>query len=532
MVLVVLAGLLTWLPTWDAPFAEDDYLFLDAVARTDGPDLLRYFWTEGVADHHYRPLSDPLFFALARNATAYHALLQAFHCATACLVLALGIRLRLGWPGAFLGALIYVTRDFSFPSMVWASGFSDVGAAFFALASLHAYLAWLRSGRLTRRLLSVAAFLAAVLTKETAIVTLALYPIVRALGDGEVLPADGAGAAAQRPWTTRIAGLFAGQWPYWMTGVPIALAQISLARFDEAYGRQIYSLSLGPHTAGLWPFYWVWSFFGVRELLLAPAARLALVGATVLLLGIVSSRVWKTWKEGRDLPRAGHPAVTGALLGVVWFTAAILPALLAPNRILTNYLAIAAVGPCLAVGVPLARAIGRSRGLRRAAACGLAVIVVLSGPLLVVAKDRGRLDPGGWVNPPDARRLADAVDLLVRDVVPDPPAGALIVVFADRSFGLTVLGDPDGEGFGPRPVLRSALRWRYGRSDLLTLILRPLADAPDAELRFLQEVIRRRPDDVVVLEIAGRVRNLSATARENAAAEAPVGELRRALLAD
>ena len=49
MALIIAAVVaLTWFPTWDEPYAEDDFLYLEAHVGADWPTLLGYFAHEGV----------------------------------------------------------------------------------------------------------------------------------------------------------------------------------------------------------------------------------------------------------------------------------------------------------------------------------------------------------------------------------------------------------------------------------------------------------------------------------------------------
>ena len=80
---LVLASLVTWWPVWNEPFAEDDFLFLQVAGASSPAKLAGYFASEGVMDHHYRPLSDPLWFALATTPARYHAGLHLLHVAAA-----------------------------------------------------------------------------------------------------------------------------------------------------------------------------------------------------------------------------------------------------------------------------------------------------------------------------------------------------------------------------------------------------------------------------------------------------------------
>lgn len=482
--LVGLAAVVTWYPTWSAPYAEDDFLFLEAVSREDAPDALHYLTHEGVMDHHFRPLADPLAFALLYTVfgaapIGYHVLLFATHLVVAWLVLLLARELEMPEPAPLVAALIYVTRDFAFPSLVWASGFADVGSAAAALCALLVMARWSRSGGALRLVGAACALVAAQLTKETAVVTLALVAVVLTL---------------RRVSLRRtITGLL----PLALPALALAVVQLRMARFAEAGGQTLYELSLGTHVLTAWPVYAVWSFVGVRELLDATALRVVVVGlayAGALWLAIVTRR---GAASRHDVATRSMSARTAWLLGVAWLIAGVAPALLAPQRVHTNYLALAAVGPVIALAGALVSALTWGPR-RRAAAVALGAAILAGGPVLAHLKAGGHLASGGWVDGPKAQSLAAVVEG-VHAELPDPPPAARLLVFGGMSVDVRVLGDPRGEGFGPQQVLASALRVRYDRGDLEVLSLPPVDASPPNAYEAVGSLIRERPRVTFVL---------------------------------
>jgi len=476
MALVVLAALvLVWIPTWDAPYAEDDYLFLDAVTGATVDDLAGYLTGEGVMDHHYRPLTDPLAFAALRAAFGtwpggYHLLLLGLHGLSALLVARIAGRLGLGVLGAGVAALLYVTRDLSFPSLVWASGLSDVLSATLALGAVALFLGGRAGGRTVRVVLAGVCLVGAQLAKELAVVTLGLLVLVECVRPG------GAGLTGRG-----VLRALAAVAPYAVAAVPIAVVQWRMARFDEAGGQALYALSFGPHVLTSWGIYLLWSVVGVAELHATTLARglAVLVGAgTVVVVA---------------LRRRGLPGLVPA--GLLWFTLAIAPALLAENRVHTSYLALAAVGPVLALAALLTREGGMR--LPRSGAILLTGLVVISAGL-VHLKDRGVLASGGWVDPVRAERMHRVVTSLV-DEVPDPPPGARMVIFGGLGYDLRVLGDPRRAGFGVQQVLPSAIRAVYGRRDLDALSLPPVVASAPGVFDLVIGLVREDPIRVRVV---------------------------------
>ena len=475
---VVAASLVAWWPTWNEPFAEDDFLFLQ-VADAAGPaDLVRYFVHEGVMDHHYRPLSDPVWYAFASTPARYHAGLQVFHAASAVLVLSLGAAMGFETAAALFGALLWATRDFAFPSMIWASGFSDLGSTAFGLGAVVAYLAFRRSGSRGTWAASIVLFVAALLTKETAIVVL---PLIAVAEHARTLGPDGAPRETLR-------GLARLLLPYALLGIPIAALQMSFARFDDTYGQALYRLSVGAHTIWLWPVYFVWSLAALPGLAQSLAARIGLtiVAAAAALVAITR--------------RPAAPFGRLAWMGPGWFTVAILPALLAPARVNTNYVLLAAAGPCLAAAGAL-RPWLSSPGGRRIAAGALAAVLLVIGPALVLAKDSGRVPSGGWVVPARARS-ADALveDITARVAPPDEPRSLTLVIFGAAELNPALLANL-GEGFGPQSGLAAAFRRAYRRPNVRLAALPAIEDASTGQLGALREMLLQSSDELRVFAI-------------------------------
>lgn len=496
---LVLASLVTWWPVWNEPFAEDDFLYLEVTGSASPAQLLGYFVSEGVMDHHYRPLSDPLWYALARTPVRYHLGLQLMHVIAALLICSLGNAIGLRPGAAFAGALLWATRDFAFPSMIWASGASDLGSTVLALGSLRAYAAARAGGRIRATLGSVALFVAALLTKETAIVTLALFPIVHRLaGHGEGTPP--AWRSTARPLV-----------PYALVGLPLAALQIGLARFADIYGQSLYALSAGLHTLWLWPVYALWC------LLAWPAVTQSIPILVLLVLGSAGMLALGWVRSVRSVEGS-----TTLLLGAGWFTVAVLPALFAPQRINTNYVMLAAAGPCLALGAFL-----HARLARPAAACALALLVA-AGPALVLAKDAGWVPSGGWVDPVRARRAAALVDTVCRRTLPAPPADVLLLLFGAVDLNPMLIADL-GAGFAPQSGLQAAFRRAYGRTDIRVATLASEDEMQPAQLEAFRRELVGRAQQIRVLQVGPGIVDVTTAVLAAARTGSNVDDFRRAL---
>ena len=514
MALIIAAVVaLTWFPTWDEPYAEDDFLYLEATAGADWPTLLGYFAHEGVMDHHYRPLADPLFVAVidrtwGPNPVGYHIALLTCLVLTGILLFELALQLHLSVLASALAAVIYVSRDFSYPSLVWASGFSDVGSALLGLASMSAFVRWLRHGRARHRALALVLFGLALMTKETAIALVGLYPLIWVSLRGIPSGVRGLGAPLRAVL------------PFLAVGVPLTAIQLASARFDEAFGTELFALHPGLDSFLIWPAYAIWTIAGVRELVAQSGIFTAVVVAGYV--GLAGCAVTGLRRKRSSSPRT-------LALGIGWFFVAIAPLLLAPSRAFTNYVAIAAVGPCLLLGTALASLAGTGRPLRRRAALVLAVVILGSGPLLVHLKDRGRIETGGWVSSVKAREMNRVVEALVAEVLPVPAPEGRLLVFGATAFDLRVLGNPRGRGFGGKQVLASAVRVHYARDDLEVRSLPPVDRVSPATLRWVSQFFRDRPGATYLITTRGFVRDRTAAVAEVIARDGGLRALRQAL---
>lgn len=506
---VVLAAAATWWVTLDAPFAEDDYLFLEAVATADAGDLAGYALGEGVMDHHHRPLSDPYFFALVEHGLggspmAAHVLLIAVHVLSAWLLIDIARRLTGSVAVGGVAAVLYVTRDFAFPSMSWGSGFSDIGSTCLALAACALLLRQWDTGRARDRWLAVLAAAAAILTKETAVVLVGV--------------AAWLAICAEARGTSRW-GRVRSLWPLVVVALPIAFWQFAAARFSEAVGQALYELEVGSHALVVWPAYLSWCVIAIKEWFETPAVRWIASGLSVALLLVAAFRFRHT--RGQRIPMG--------MFTLGWFTIAILPALLAPNRVLTNYVTLAAAGPCLWIASAVVSG-WSARGVRRGVSAIVAFLLIAGGAASVAAKERGAIRSGGWIDVIKRDRLEHALGTILSWEAFTPPANARVVVFGGLSLDVRVFGDPRRTGFGPQQVLASALRYRLSRYDLDVLSLPPVAASPPWVFEQLAAWSRESNAPLVVLDVTGPIRDRTSDVTRALASGARSESLRRVLL--
>ena len=169
--MLVLPCLLLYIPSVSYFFAQDDFLFLFRVSHFGLDGLADYFKPVGP---FFRPLSTSLYFAamlklFGLKPLAYHAFSIVVFCSSVLLVYHAGNAIFKNREAGFAVAVFYLTRAALFETVSWASGIQDLLMTFFVLVSLLAYFKYGR-GRRYWLFLSMGAFAAALLSKETAVV--------------------------------------------------------------------------------------------------------------------------------------------------------------------------------------------------------------------------------------------------------------------------------------------------------------------------------------------------------------------------
>ena len=169
--MLVLPCLLLYIPSVSYFFAQDDFFFLFRAS---------HFGLDGLADYlkpagpFFRPLSTSLYFAamlklFGLKPLAYHAVSIVVFCSSVLLVYHAGNAIFKNREAGFAVAIFYLTRGALFETVSWASGIQDLLMTFFILVSLLAFFKYGR-GRRYWFFLSIGAFVAALLSKETAVV--------------------------------------------------------------------------------------------------------------------------------------------------------------------------------------------------------------------------------------------------------------------------------------------------------------------------------------------------------------------------
>ena len=165
--LVVMLAVAAYWPSLDVGFVSDDFLILRRVSELGGlQNAAAYFGLRHF--DYYRPLAFVSFAAdwqlWSRTPAGYHATALCLHTLNALLVFVLSRRL-MGTTGALVAAALFAVHPSSHEAVFWVSSRFDLLAAAWLLAGLFA----LRWRSWTGDALAATAFLAAVLSKESAL---------------------------------------------------------------------------------------------------------------------------------------------------------------------------------------------------------------------------------------------------------------------------------------------------------------------------------------------------------------------------
>lgn len=172
--LVLLAvGLVLYRPSLDIAFWTDDYDFLDKVGRLALPEYLAAYFDPTRQWQWYRPLQGMMWWVvnafLGKDPFGYHLAQVALHIANTVILYALVTRVTGRWRLAWLSALLYVTLPAYSLAVFWP-GVADPLAALFGLLTVWFWVGYLKTGNTREYVLALAAFIAALLSKEVSAV--------------------------------------------------------------------------------------------------------------------------------------------------------------------------------------------------------------------------------------------------------------------------------------------------------------------------------------------------------------------------
>ncbi|HEU0118283.1 MAG TPA: glycosyltransferase family 39 protein, partial [Alphaproteobacteria bacterium] len=175
--LLILAVAIFYSGVYDNAFLYDDkYLIVDNTYLRDWNhigDMFRSYATSGAfrAGHFYRPLQNLLYLviyqAFGPSEIAFHAVNIILHAANACMMFALGKKMKFGESASFFAALIWAVHPIHTEAVAYMSSTADMMFTGFSLGAL---LVLLPDFTPKKFLIATPLFALALLSKETAIV--------------------------------------------------------------------------------------------------------------------------------------------------------------------------------------------------------------------------------------------------------------------------------------------------------------------------------------------------------------------------
>jgi hypothetical protein len=198
--IIVAAAVFVYRAAVSAYFFDDDFQWLVGTWTFHPTHLLDF----AHLTHFYRPVID-LYFAIATplfggSPTLFHLVNVGLHAGNGLLLFALARALSGSTAYAFLTALFFVVQPGDVDAIAWVSALAEAVAAFFGCLALLWFLQFRRSGRSVCHLLSVTAFLFALLTHESSVMFLPLL----VLADWAFVAADVTTEVDRQAWTSRL----------------------------------------------------------------------------------------------------------------------------------------------------------------------------------------------------------------------------------------------------------------------------------------------------------------------------------------
>lgn len=234
-------------PYLTAGFQADEFFFLNTLredpapfsrwlglwAFEDMPDLSRIWWFEGEYDMggFWRPLPSLLFEGSIRlfgeSALPLHLLSVAAHGLVAVLLLLL-VRGLTGRPGiGLLAGIVFLACEDHSMVVGWIATMTDVICNVFATLALATHAAWLRTRRSGMLVITLVSTVAAMLSKESAVVIpLAIILMTLLMPEGRTRTV----ARLTVPRLRSSLARFLGDWPSWAPALLVIVAYLGAYR--------------------------------------------------------------------------------------------------------------------------------------------------------------------------------------------------------------------------------------------------------------------------------------------------------------
>jgi tetratricopeptide (TPR) repeat protein len=261
---------------------------------------------------HVAQLETPDFLGSKLNPYVYHAANLLVHILSACVVLEILRRLKIGDWAALAGALIFAIHPIQTEAVVWATAMKDLLSGLLALLAIWRYIAALQSTDRRRKrnyLLATICFAAALLSKPSTVVVPAIVAAIDRIIYGRSWRDIGkwiwpwlllaSGCAALTIWVQPPHPFDVG--PMWarpliaMDALAFYLYKIFLPiRLSFDYGRNPAAVLSDPTLHH--PLYWTWIFPLAAAVILRRLKRPALtVAGLIFLLGLLPVLGLKTF---------------------------------------------------------------------------------------------------------------------------------------------------------------------------------------------------------------------------------------------
>ncbi|MCJ7805549.1 glycosyltransferase family 39 protein [Patescibacteria group bacterium] len=175
--LTFLISLLLFYPAFSTFFTNDDFFHLAISKAQNLKDFLSFFnlLSSSGGFPNYRPLSVQVYYFLGRTISglepiSYRLISFAVFFLIIYLVYLLVKRLTKSETISLLSAFLYATSATHFAHLYYAGAFQELSLALFFLAASIYFFDFLQKTRLNYYLISIAAFILALMSKETAVV--------------------------------------------------------------------------------------------------------------------------------------------------------------------------------------------------------------------------------------------------------------------------------------------------------------------------------------------------------------------------
>lgn len=177
---LVLLATLTYVPFLSLPPLPDDYLVAEKAEQYGHPSG----WGGLFADSLYRCRATSMVVTAAIlemfgfSEIAFNTASLLGHAVNVLLIYLLGTMPWIGWRISAVAALIFAVRERHHEAVVWMSALPEILVLAFVLAAVLAWGQWLRTSRAGWLAATGAAFVLALLSKESGVVLAAILPVL------------------------------------------------------------------------------------------------------------------------------------------------------------------------------------------------------------------------------------------------------------------------------------------------------------------------------------------------------------------